>query len=185
MSTRLIDVHSHWGTERGWMGNPAGSKKAFAALQKYFNWSDGFVNEAQMTDYFRKSNARVILDLAFTHNLPMDEVRAQHDYCFATERAHSDVILGHWIHLDPLNPESLAELRRCIDNRVGFLGLHVNAVPPASHPCWTPLYELCLEANVPVMILVGMSAIGAGVRGGLGRILGGAETSADADTGLR
>ncbi len=168
---RIIDVHSHWGTERGWKGNPAGSKKAFAALQKYFNWKDGFVTEAHMTDYFRKSDARVILDLAFTHNLPMDEVREQHDYCFDTERAHQDVILGHWIHLDPLNPDSLGELRRCIDKRIGFLGLHVNATPPASDPAWTPLYELCVEANVPVMILVGMSAIGAGVRGGLGRIL--------------
>ena len=168
---RLIDMHSHWGTERGWRGNPAGGKKAFAALQKYFNWHDGFVTEAHMAEYFRNSNARVVLDLAFTQNLPMDEVRDQHDYSFATERAYPDVILGHWIHLDPFKPESIGELRRCINKRVGFVGMHINSTPPATDPIWEPYYRLCLEANIPVMILVGMSAIGAGVRGGLGRIL--------------
>ena len=168
---RLIDMHSHWGTERGWRGNPAGGKKAFAALQKYFNWTDGFVSESQMADDFRKNNVRAVLDLAFTYRLPMDEVRSQHDYCFETERQHRDVVLGHWIHLDPLNPDSLGELRRCIDKRIGFLGFHLNASPPATDPVWKPFLDLCMEAKTPVMILVGMSAIGAGVRGGLGRIL--------------
>lgn len=168
---RIVDMHSHWGTERGWRGNPAGSAKAFAALQKYFNWKEGFVTEAQMADYFRASDARVVLDLAFTYRLPMEEVREQHDYSFETQRAHPDVILGHWIHLDPSNAESLGEFRRCIDKRVGFLGMHINATPPASDAIWKPYYELCIEANIPAMILVGMSAIGAGVRGGLGRVL--------------
>ena len=168
---RLIDMHSHWGTERGWRGNPAGSGKAIAAFRKYWNWEGGFMSEQQMADYFRKSDARVILDLAFTSKLPIEEVREQHDYSFETERAHADVILGHWIHLDPFHPESIGELRRCIDKRVGFLGMHINATPPASDPVWEPYYRLCIEANIPAMILVGMSAIGAGVPGGLGRIL--------------
>ena len=101
-------------------------------MQKYFNWHDGFVTEAHMAEYFRNSNARVVLDLAFTQNLPMDEVRDQHDYSFATERAYPDVILGHWIHLDPFKPESIGELRRCIDKRVGFVGMHINSTPPAT-----------------------------------------------------
>ncbi len=168
---RLIDMHSHWGTERGWRGNPAASGKAVAAFRKYWNWEGGFMTEQEMTDYFRKNNVGAILSLAFTDGLPMEQVREQHDYAFATQRAHPDVILGHWVKVDPYKLESMAELKRCIELHTGFMGVVIPRSPPASDPVWAPYYELCIEANIPVMILVGMSAIGAGVRGGLGIIL--------------
>lgn len=164
-------MHSHWGTERGWLGNPAGSGKAVAAFRKYWNWSGGFMSEQEMADYFRKSKVAAILSLAFTDGLPIEQVRAQHDYAFATQLAYPDVILGHWIKVDPFKPESMAELRRCIGQRSGFLGVVIPRSPPSSDPVWEPYYALCIEQNIPVMILVGMSAIGAGVRGGLGIVL--------------
>jgi predicted TIM-barrel fold metal-dependent hydrolase len=97
-----------------------------------------------------------------------------HDYGFETERAHPDVILGHWLHIDPhTGIEGVRELRRCIDQAPGFLGYAVSGAGsgPPSDPAWTPFYELCIEARIPVLIVVGMTGLGAGVPGGAGILL--------------
>ena len=168
---RLIDMHSHWGTERGWRGNPFAGEKAVAAFRKYWNWDGGFMSEAQMANYFRKNGVSAILSLGFTDAMPIEQVREQHDYAFETQSAYPDVILGHWIKVNPHNEDSMAELRRCIANRTGFLGVVIPRSPPASDPVWARYLKLCLDENVPVMILVGTSAIGAGTRGGMGILL--------------
>ena len=102
-------------------------------------------------------------------------MRALHDYGFETERHHRDVILGHWIHVDPqrAGPAGVKELRRCIDKRIGFLGFAVSASlsPPASDPLYQPYYDLCTEAGIPVLIFVGTTGLGAGLPGGAGVIL--------------
>jgi len=127
-----------------------------------------------MAQYFRDSGVQTILDFGFSKFLPMEETRALHDYAFETEAAHRDVILGHWIHIDPRSGEAgLRELRRCIDKRIGFLGYGVSASlsPPASDPLYDPFYKLCIEAKIPVLIFVGTTGLGAGLPGGAGVIL--------------
>ena len=97
-----------------------------------------------------------ILDFGFSKFLPLEEMQSLHDYSFATERAHRDVILGHWFHIDPgMGAAGVKELRRCIDKRVGFVGYAVSASksPPASDPAYDPFYKLCIEAGIPVLIL--------------------------------
>jgi uncharacterized protein len=168
---RLIDMHSHWGTERGWKGNPAGAGKALSAFKKYWNWNGQFMTEPEMAGYFRRNHVSAVLSLAFTDGMAMEEVRAQHDYAFATQKAYPDDILGLWVKVDPFKSESMAEFRRCIDQRSGFLGMVIPRSPSASDPVWEPFYKLCIDANIPILVLCGMSAIGAGVRGGLGILL--------------
>lgn len=67
----------------------------------------------------------------------------------------------------------MKELRRCIDrrnrlSRLRDLGL-VDAT--ASDPAYVPYYKLCVEAGIPVLIFVGTTGLGAGLRGGDGVIL--------------
>ena len=94
-------------------------------------------------------------------------MRALHDYAFETEAAHRDVILGHWIHIDPqrAGAAGVKELRRCIDKKIGFLGYAVSASlsPPSSDPAYQPYYDLCIEAGIPVLIFVGTTGLGAGL----------------------
>jgi predicted TIM-barrel fold metal-dependent hydrolase len=169
---KIIDVHSHWGTRRGYpLQTPAEQEQQKVTWNSQVNYH----SEAEMAQYFRDSGVQTILDFGFSKFLPIEEMQALHDYAFETEAAHRDVILGHWIHIDPhrSGAAGVKELRRCIDKRIGFLGLGVSASlsPPASDPVYDPLYKLCIEANIPVLIFVGTTGLGAGLPGGAGVIL--------------
>src|SRR5258708_8687986 len=122
-----------------------------------------------MAQQYRDKGLRAVLDLGFAKYRPLEEMQALHDYAFEVERQHADAILGQWIHVDPLRtPEGVRELRRCIDQRHGFLGFAVSGslTPPASDPAFDPYYALCREAGIPVLIFVGTTGLGAGLPAG-------------------
>jgi hypothetical protein len=123
---KIIDVHSHWGTKRGY---PLQKAHELAQQRAKWNSETRYHTEAEMADYFRRNEVRAILDLGFAKYQPFDEMQALHDYAFETEAAHQDVILGHWIHIDPerAGRDGVGELRRCIDKRIGFLGYAISA----------------------------------------------------------
>jgi uncharacterized protein len=167
---KLIDMHSHWGTERGWRASPARRHKD--SMKSYFKWDFTFVSENEQADYFRSNNVRVMLDLGTTDKMLVDELREQHDYAFAYAEKHQDVVLGNWVHVWPDDPECVAEFERCIAVGAGVVGLSAASMTlRPDDPSWDPYYQICIDNNVPVMMPVGMSAPGAGVRGGLGYVL--------------
>jgi predicted TIM-barrel fold metal-dependent hydrolase len=168
---KIIDVHSHWGTKRGYTLRTA---EELAQQKKTWNSEPKYHTEQEMADYFRASKVRTILDFGFTKFMPLVEARPIHDYGFETQRAHPDVILGHWIHIDPATgDEGLRELRRCIDAAPGFIGFAVSGSGsgPPSDPKWFPFYDLCIEARIPALIFVGNTGLGAGLPGGGGVLL--------------
>ena len=167
----LIDIHSHWGTKRGYTLR---TPEELAQQRRTWNSEPAFHSEDEMADYFRRSHVRTILDLGFTKFMPLAEARPFFDYGFETQRAHPDVILGHWVHIDPhTGAEGVRELRRCIDRAPGFIGFAVSGSGsgPASDATWHPFYELCIEAAIPVLIFVGTTGLGAGLPGGNGIVL--------------
>jgi predicted TIM-barrel fold metal-dependent hydrolase len=168
---KLIDMHSHWGTKRGYTLRSAEE----LALQKAtWNSEPKYDSEDEMAAYFRQSGAQVVLDFGFTKFIPLAEARETFDYGFATQRAHPDVILGHWLHIDPhTGTDGVRELRRCIDVAPGFLGFCINGSGsgPATDPAWAPFYALCIEAKIPVLVFVGTTGLGAGLPGGAGIVL--------------
>jgi uncharacterized protein len=167
----MIDIHSHWGTKRGYTLR---TDAELAQQKKTWNSEPKYSTEDQMADYFRRSNVRAVLDFGFTKFIPLDEARAVHDYGFETERAHADAIIGHWIHIDPhTGLDGVRELRRCIENAPGFIGFAVSGSGsgPPSDPAWKPFFELCIEAKIPALIFVGTTGLGAGLPGGDGILL--------------
>lgn len=169
---RLIDFHSHWGTEQGWRGSPYQTAEDRKAVQDYFKWDMGFVSEQDQADRFRQANAKVMLDLAYTYKMDVGAVRDQHDYAFDFARKHPDVVLGNWISIDPTRPEHVTEFERCLSDGPGLVGLSAHPFAPAAgrpdEPAWETCLNLCIEANRPVLVLVGMTGLGAGTRGGMG-----------------
>lgn len=168
---KMIDIHSHWGTKRGYT-----LRTDLELAQQKATWNSlpTFVTEDEMAAYFRKSDVRSVLDFGFTKFMPLAEAKAIHDYGFATQRSHPDEIIGHWIHIDPhTGSDGVRELRRCIDQAPGFLGFAVSGSGsgPASDPAWKPFYELCIEARIPALIFVGTTGLGAGLPGGGGILL--------------
>ena len=168
---KIIDIHSHWGTRRGYALR---TPEELAQQKKTWNSEPSYHTEQEMAEYFRASDVRVVLDFGFTKFMPLAQAAEVHDYGFATERQFSDVILGHWIHVDPATGAAgVRELRRCIDAAPGFIGFAVSGSGsgPPSDPKWYPFYDLCIEARVPVLIFVGTTGLGAGLPGGMGVIL--------------
>src|SRR5260370_42073909 len=163
---QIIDLHSHWGTRRGY---PLQTDTELARQRAAWNSEPTYHTESEMPGHFRANNGRAILDLGFAKYQPLEETRLLHDYAFDTERAHRDVILGHWIHIDPARagPDGGNELPLCIDKRIGFLGYAISASlsPPASDPAYVPYYKLCIEAGIPVLIFVRTTGLGAGLPG--------------------
>jgi uncharacterized protein len=96
---KLIDFHSHWGTERGY---PIRTEAEPAQQRATWNSSPIYHTETEMADYFRQQNVQAILDFGFAKFEQLEEMQALHNYAFETERADRDVILGHWIHIDPM-----------------------------------------------------------------------------------
>src|SRR2546425_5631322 len=166
---KIIDVHSHWGTRRGYTLR---SPEELAQQKKTWNSEPIYHTEQEMADYFRASNVQAILDFGFTKFIPLEEARSVFDYGFETQRAHPDVILGHWIHIDPRHGrDAVDELDRCLRTAPGVIGLGVPGAGfnvPADDPSYEPLYRLCAEARAPVLIMVGTTGLGAGQPGGGG-----------------
>ena len=161
---KLIDMHSHWGTKRGYVLRTAAE---LAQQKKTWNSETKYVTDEEMAAYFRASQAQVILDLGFTKFSPIQDIKPLHDYSFEMQKKYPDAILGNWFHIDPMfhgKQEGLAELRRCIDSKAGFVGLAVNGSGsvPASDSVYDNYYKLCIEASIPVLIFVGTTGLGAG-----------------------
>ena len=169
---KLIDLHSHWGTKRGYVLRT----EAELARQKHtWNSEPKYHNEEEMAAYFRAQNVRAILDFGFTKNIPVAEAREHHDYGMQTQERFPDAVLGLWLQIDPkTGAEGAAELERCIKASSGFIGIGISGSGtgyPACDPIYDPFYEVSVAHNRPVLVFVGTTGAGAGLPGGGGMIL--------------
>ena len=96
---KLIDMHSHWGTKRGYVLRTAAE---LAQQKKTWNSETKYVTDEEMANYFRASHAQVILDLGFTKFAPIQDIKPLHDYSFEMQKKYPDAILGNWFHIDPM-----------------------------------------------------------------------------------
>jgi predicted TIM-barrel fold metal-dependent hydrolase len=169
---KIIDVHSHWPTRRGF---PLRTEQELAQQRNTWNSEPRYMTEWEMAEYFTQNNARAVLDFGFAKFLPLEEMQALHDYAFATQREIGSSLIGHWIHIDPhkSGAAGVKELRRCIDEAPSFIGFAVSSsgTAPASDEAFDPYYRLCIEAGIPALIFVGTTGLGAGLPGGGGIIL--------------
>jgi len=169
---RIFDCHSHWATRKGYIFR---TERELAQQVNVWGTKPEYMSEDEMADYFRRNNARVILDLAWTKFLPISEMREYHDYAFDVQRRHPDVIFGHWLIFDPRKgKEAVRELERAIGAAPGFVGLAISGQGvgvPASDPIWDPFYKVSIDAGLPVMMMTGLTGIGQGLPGGNGLVL--------------
>jgi predicted TIM-barrel fold metal-dependent hydrolase len=165
---KLIDMHSHWGTKRGYALR---TPEELALQEKTWRSQPSYHTDEEMVAYFRESNVQTVLDFGFTKYVPVEEAREYHDYGIETQRRYPDVVLGNWIHVNPkLGAPAVAEFKRVLEARAGFTGLAVSASGsvPANDSLWEPFYAVCMEARVPALIFVGTTGLGSGLPGGGG-----------------
>ena len=166
---RILDVQSHWGTERGYLFR---TPEALARQEAIWRTKVEYFTEDGMCDEFVRHGTRAILDLSYPKFWPIERMREEHDYAFALARRRPDAIAGHWLQFDPRRAyESIKEFERALGAGAGFVGLCVNGqvtgVAP-SDPRWDVFYQASQAAGTPVMILTGLTGIGQGLPGGDG-----------------
>jgi hypothetical protein len=89
---KIFDVHSHWGTERGY---PLRTKEALALQKKNWNSETSYHTEDEMAAYFVKITC-ALSRFRFHQEARDREVVPYHDYAIETQRKYSDVIHGFW-----------------------------------------------------------------------------------------
>ncbi len=153
---KLIDLHSHWGTRKGYVLRT----EAELARQKHtWNSEPKYHSEEEMAAYFRSQNVRAILDFGFTKKMPVAEAREHHDYGIETVRKYPDAVLGLWLQIDPnAGAEGAKEFERVIQACPGFVGIGVSgsgAGYPCTDPVFDPFYEVRIAHTRPALVIVG------------------------------
>jgi len=169
---KLFDVHSHWGTRRGYVLR---TEEQLAQQRQVWNSDPKYATEDEMAAYLRTQGVRTILDFGFTKSLPIAEARAYHDYAIDVQATYPDAIFGNWLQIDPrTGREGVAEFERCAAASRGFIGVCVSAPGmgyAASDPIYDPFYKASIALKRPVLVLVGTTGSGAGLKGGGGVLL--------------
>lgn len=166
---QLFDLHSHWGTRRGYVLR---TPEQLAQQKRTWNSEPAYVTEEAMAAYLRERQVQTILDFGFTKSMPVSEVRAYHDYAVDVQATYPDAIYGHWLQIDPRHGrDGVAEFERVAAASRGFVGICVSAPGmgfAADDPIYDPFYEASVVMRRPVLVLVGTTGSGAGLRGGGG-----------------
>jgi predicted TIM-barrel fold metal-dependent hydrolase len=166
---RIFDCHSHWATRKGYLFR---TEEDLASQERIWKTKPEYLTEQQMAAYFRQNDVRTILDMGWISELPFEEMQQYHDYMIEVQRAHSDVIYGHWININPkYGKEAIREFERLQSARGGFVGFGIFGqgwgIPPSDR-IWDPFYKASIDARVPVLLHTGITGIGQGMRGGKG-----------------
>jgi predicted TIM-barrel fold metal-dependent hydrolase len=169
MTMTILDMHSHWGTERHY---PLRGKAQQAKQFDIWRTECRFWEKPAMAQYFRDSGIRVMLDLGYTREVPLDDLRSIHDEMIEFQRENADVVLGNWVQIAADAGEAgVAELDRVRAAGAGLTGLAASAIGnrrPISDPSFNVFYDYCTGHRVPVMFFVGYTGIGSGFPGGNG-----------------
>ena len=163
---RRIDLHCYPGTQ-AWID----SQGPFVeALGKYWNRPWVAKSEADVIADFRAAGVEAVL-VAFDIETAVATPPCSNDYVAAMRDRHRDVVLQAWAAIDPLKGEmAIREARHAIDD-LHMLGFHFHPIMgrfAVDDRRFYPLWETIAGLKAPVMIDVGTTGMGAGLRGGLG-----------------
>jgi predicted TIM-barrel fold metal-dependent hydrolase len=173
---RIIDLHCYPNTKE-WIA----CQQPYAdALAKYWNRSWTAKAEHEVIADFTRAGVEVILvalDLETTVGTPP----CSNDFVAGMRKRHADRVLQSWAAVDPFKGEAAIQEAKHAIQELGMLGFHFH--PIIGHFAVNdrqlyPLFEVINEMNVPVMIDVGTTGMGAGIPGGMGAIIRHAHPSA-------
>ena len=173
---RMIDLHAYSNTREF----IACQQPYVDALAKYWKRPWTFKTEDEVVQDFTLAGVEVVLvalDLETTIGTPP----CSNDFVSGMRKRHPDRIIQCWAAVDPFKGEAaINEARRAI-RELGMLGFHFHPIMghfAVNDRRFYPLFEVINELNVPVMIDVGTTGMGAGMPGGMGAKLRHAHPSA-------
>jgi predicted TIM-barrel fold metal-dependent hydrolase len=163
---RIIDVHCYPNTKE-WI---ACQQPYVDALAKYWNRSWTPKEEDEVIRDFADVGVEAIL-VALDLETTVGTLPCSNDFVSAMQKRHPDRIIQAWAAVDPFKgQQAIGEATRAIQE-LRMLGFHFH--PIIGHFAVNdrriyPLFEVINELNVPVLIDVGTTGMGAGMPGGMG-----------------
>jgi hypothetical protein len=162
---RAIDVHVHFSTQEGrrkW-------GKYGDALERYFKFNLEVLTEEEMARVYRELDILGVL-------LPMDDETVSgikpipHEYVAEMVRRFPGTFIG-FAGVDPWKGKAaIDELERAV-RELGLRGAKFQQAAQAFFPNdrrFYPLWEKCVELDIPVLFHCGTTGLGAGMPGGMG-----------------
>ncbi len=163
---RIIDLHCYPNTQP-WIDCQGPYVKALAEYWKR-DWSAK--EEDEVVRDFAEAGVDAVLvalDLETTAGTPP----CSNDYVAGMWKRHPERIVQAWGAVDPLKGEAaIAEAEHAVKD-LGLLGFHFHPIMghfAVNEPRFHPLWEAIAALDVPVMIDVGTTGMGASMPGGLG-----------------
>jgi uncharacterized protein len=163
---RKIDLHAYPGTQE-WIDSQG---PFVAALGDYWGREWKAAPEEQVFAGFERANIEVVL-VAFDIETVTGAPPCSNDYVVGLRNRHPHQVAQVWGAVDPFKGEAaITEAKRAV-TELGVLGFHFHPIvgryrvdDRRLYPLWEELRSL----QVPVLVDVGTTGMGAGVRGGLG-----------------
>lgn len=162
---KAIDIHVHFSTaegrrKSGYYGD---------ALEKYFKIKINVKSEDEMAADFKEHDLMAVLlptdDQTFSGIEPIT-----HEYVAEMVKKYPDVFIG-FAGVDPWKGKAaILELERAVKD-LGMRGAKFQQGAQAFFPNdrrFYPLWEKCVELDIPVLFHCGTTGLGAGMPGGLG-----------------
>lgn len=163
---KRIDLHCYPGTQ-AWIDSYGPFVEALAAYWKH-EWAAK--SERQVVDDFNAAGVKAVL-VAFDTESVTGAPPCSNDYVAGMRDRHPETILQAWGAVDPWKgPAALEEAKHAIED-LHLLGFHFHPIMgryAVDDPRLQPLFEVIDGLNVPVMVDVGTTGMGAGLPGGLG-----------------
>lgn len=162
---RAIDFHVHASTTE-WMRGSLGPMLEETA--KYFRSEVRVRTVEDMAAEYKEWDLLGVLlgwDAETATGLPALTNDMVHDIC----TTFPEQFIG-FAGVDPHKPDAVEELERAV-TELGMKGLKLHPQVQRFYPNdpqWTPLWEKCEEHRLPIVVHVGQTGLGAGVRGGSG-----------------
>src|SRR5690242_9440790 len=169
VGVRIIDLHCYPNTEP-WIRSQG---PYVEALAKYWNRAWTAKTEQEVINEFTAAGVEAVL-VAFDIESVTGSPPCTNRYVAKMRDAHPGVIRQAWAAVDPLKGETaIAEAKTAI-KELGLLGFHFHPIMghfSVDERRFYPLWETIEALNVPVMIDVGTTGMGAGMPGGLGAVI--------------
>jgi uncharacterized protein len=163
---RVIDLHCYPNTQT-WIDCQG---PYVDALQKYWKREWKAKREEEVAAEFRENGIEaclVALDLSTTINTPP----CSNDYVAGMRDRNKDCVLNAWGAVEPsMGQVAIDEARHAILD-LNMMGFHFHPIMQhfsVDDPRYYPLWEEISGLNVPIMVDVGMTGMGAGMPGGMG-----------------
>jgi predicted TIM-barrel fold metal-dependent hydrolase len=163
---RRIDLHAYPGTQP-WIDSQGPFVEALGA---YWGREWTAEPEEQVIEKFTQAGVDVVL-VAFDIETVVQAPPCSNAYVTALRAKYPDRIIHTWGAVDPFKGDAAVEEAKYAVTELGVLGFHFHPIMGryrVDDRRLYPLFETIAGLDVPVMVDVGTTGMGAGTPGGLG-----------------